>query len=46
MFNKESMGRMKEGAYLINTGRGGIVNEADLYESGLRAAIWAAQRWT
>ena len=33
MFNKESMGRMKEGAYLINTGRGGIVNEADLYEA-------------
>ena len=32
MFNKESMHRMKEGAFLINTSRGGIVNEADLYE--------------
>lgn len=32
LLNKESMLRMKEGAYLINTARGGIVNEADLYE--------------
>lgn len=32
MFNKESMRTMKEGAFLINTSRGGIANEADLYE--------------
>ncbi len=33
LFNKETMARMKEGAYLINTSRGGIVNEAGLYEA-------------
>lgn len=32
LFNKEMMLRMKKGAFLINTARGGIVNEADLYE--------------
>ena len=32
MFNKDSMYRMKQGAFLINTSRGGIVNEADLYD--------------
>ncbi len=28
--NKESLSQMKPSAYLINTGRGGLVNEADL----------------
>ncbi len=28
----EQMGRMKKGSFIINTARGGIVNEADLYE--------------
>ena len=31
MFNAARMARMKKGAYLINTARGGIVNENDLY---------------
>ena len=31
MFDKAALARMKEGAYLINTSRGGIVNENDLY---------------
>lgn len=32
MFNYDSMLRMKSGAFLINMGRGGIINEADLYK--------------
>lgn len=32
LFNKDVMLKMKEGSYLINTARGGIVNEKDLYE--------------
>ena len=31
LFNAARLARMKKGAYLINTARGGIVNEADLY---------------
>ena len=31
MFNAARLSRMKKGAYLINTARGGIVNENDLY---------------
>ena len=31
MFNAPRLARMKKGAYLSNTARGGIVNEADLY---------------
>jgi D-3-phosphoglycerate dehydrogenase len=31
LFNEERIMRMKQGAYLINTARGGIVNETDLY---------------
>ncbi|PKG23537.1 2-hydroxyacid dehydrogenase [Niallia nealsonii] len=33
---------MKETAILINTARGGIVNEADLYQALLKKQIWAA----
>ena len=31
MFNKETILKMKKAAVLVNTGRGGTVNEADLY---------------
>lgn len=31
MFNADRIGRMKPTAYLVNTARGGIVNEADLF---------------
>jgi D-3-phosphoglycerate dehydrogenase len=33
LFNRETLGRMKKGAMLINCARGGIVNEADLFEA-------------
>jgi len=33
---------MKKNAVLINTARGGIVNEKDLYEALLNGDIWAA----
>lgn len=33
MINKESLHSMKESAILINTARGNLVNEADLYEA-------------
>ena len=32
LFNKETILKMKKDAYLINMGRGGIINEKDLYE--------------
>lgn len=33
LFSKEQFNKMKPNAYLINNSRGGIVNEADLYEA-------------
>jgi phosphoglycerate dehydrogenase-like enzyme len=33
LINRERLGRMKSTAYLINTSRGPIINEADLYEA-------------
>ncbi len=32
-FNGEVFARMKPGAYLLNTARGGLIDEADLYEA-------------
>ncbi|MEN2985300.1 MAG: phosphoglycerate dehydrogenase [Thermodesulfovibrionaceae bacterium] len=33
MINKETISKMKDGVYIINCARGGIVNEKDLYEA-------------
>lgn len=33
MFNKETFAKMRDGAYFINTARGGVVNERDLAEA-------------
>ncbi|GAB6179139.1 hypothetical protein JCM14036_04580 [Desulfotomaculum defluvii] len=33
LINKESLGTMKKTAYIINTARGGVINEEDLYEA-------------
>ncbi|MFZ5632151.1 MAG: hydroxyacid dehydrogenase [Bacillota bacterium] len=33
LINKESLSLMKPTAYIINTARGGIINESDLYEA-------------
>lgn len=32
MFNRDTFAKMKDGAYFINTARGGVVNEHDLYD--------------
>lgn len=33
MFNKQTFAKMKDGAFFINTARGGLVNETDLLEA-------------
>lgn len=33
MINKESISKMKDGVYLINTARGGLINEADMKDA-------------
>lgn len=42
MFNKETIDKMKDGAWLVNTARGAIVNKDDVaeaLESGKLAGI-------
>lgn len=33
MFNKDTFDKMKDGAFFINTARGGVINEQDLYDA-------------
>ncbi|MBQ4119350.1 MAG: D-2-hydroxyacid dehydrogenase [Clostridia bacterium] len=33
MFNKDAFAKFKDGAYFINTARGGVINELSLYEA-------------
>ena len=40
--NKDLLGRMKAKAYLINTGRGGLINEGDLREALLQNKLAGA----
>ncbi|MCA0986958.1 2-hydroxyacid dehydrogenase [Guptibacillus algicola] len=42
MIDKEELDRMKESAIIINTARGGIVNEKALYDALKEKSIWAA----
>lgn len=42
LFNKKLFGEMKKGAYLINIGRGGIVNTVDLIEALENGIVGAA----
>ena len=32
MFNRDTFAKMKDGAFFVNTARGGVVNEQDLYD--------------
>ncbi|MFY3791073.1 2-hydroxyacid dehydrogenase [Ureibacillus sp. MALMAid1270] len=42
LITAEQLKLMKKNAILINTARGGIVNEADLYEALVNGVIWGA----
>ncbi|QVY62000.1 2-hydroxyacid dehydrogenase [Cytobacillus gottheilii] len=42
LIHAEHFKMMKENAILINTARGGIVNEKDLYDALINGEIWAA----
>jgi glyoxylate reductase len=42
MIGKRELSLMKRSAVLINTARGGIVNEGDLYQALVDGTIWAA----
>ncbi len=33
MFNKDTFNKMKDGAFFINTARGGVINEQDLFDA-------------
>jgi len=42
LINKEVLSKMKQGSFIINTSRGGIVNESDLYEAIINKKISGA----
>ena len=42
MINKGTIARMKDGVIILNTARGGLINEADLREALLSGKVYAA----
>ena len=42
MINAETIARMKDGVIILNTARGGLINEADLREALLSGKVYAA----
>ena len=42
MINKETIAKMKDGVIVLNTARGGLINEADLQEALLSGKVYAA----
>ncbi|MGN1369995.1 MAG: D-2-hydroxyacid dehydrogenase [Aristaeellaceae bacterium] len=42
MINAETIAKMKDGVILLNTARGGLINEADLREALLSGKVYAA----
>ncbi len=42
LFNKEAFSQMKETALFINTSRGPVHNQSDLYDALVNGAIWGA----
>ena len=44
MLNAAAFAKMKKGVRVLNCARGGIINEADLFEA-IKAARWPARRW-
>ena len=42
MINRDTIAKMKDGVILINTARGGLINEADLREALLSGKVYAA----
>ncbi len=42
LINKETISKMKDGVIIVNCARGGIINEADLYEALVSGKVYAA----
>lgn len=42
MINRETIAKMKDGVILLNTARGGLINESDLREALLSGKVYAA----